>query len=227
MNELNAAPGTQFLLIRHGETQWNLDGRVQGHKDVALTPRGEEQARRLADWLAHEQLDALYSSDLLRARRTAEIIAAARPETPAEIRIDPRVREAGMGVFEGMTAQEMAASEHAAAYRAWREDALRNRPPGGETLEDLLRRCMAAVREMVEGHPGQSIAIVAHGGPVRAMTCGSLGLPMEIYPKLRVENASVARILFSEKGPILAGFNDVGHLKTASLAPRHVGWEEK
>jgi probable phosphoglycerate mutase len=217
---ITAAPGTLVLLIRHGETQWNLDQRIQGHHDVELTERGVQQAIRLREALGDEPLAAVYTSDLLRAKRTAEILAEGR----APLIDEPRLREARFGLFETLTSAE-AAERYPEAFHAWRSDAVRNRPPGGETLEDLGARCMAALRERVPAHPAQAIAIVAHGGPVRVMVCGLLGLPLDVYPKLRVENASVARILFTSRGAILAGFNDVSHLKAS--APGHTGWEEK
>lgn len=216
-------PGTQVLLIRHGETQWNLDNRIQGHHDVPLTPRGEEQARRLGECLRAEPLDAVYTSDLKRSHRTAELVAEGRD---VEVRSEPRLREARFGVFEGLTAAEVAAA-YPEAYHLWRTDAIRHRPPGGETLEDLSERCMAALREHLPKHPGQTVAVVAHGGPVRIMLVGLLGLSLEIYPKIRVENTSVSRVLFTARGPILAGANDVSHLRASQAAPSHNGWEEK
>jgi phosphoserine phosphatase len=210
------------LLVRHGETQWNLDQRVQGHHDVPLTARGVEQARRLEAWLREEPLDAVYTSDLQRSRITAEIVAGAR----APVLDEPRLREARFGVFEGLTSLEIEAA-YPEAYHAWRSDAVRNRPPGGETLEDLQQRCMAALADHLPKHPGRTVAVVAHGGPVRVMVCGLLGLPMAIYPRLRVENTSVSRLLFSSRGPILAGFNDTGHLRASLTQPDHTGWEEK
>jgi broad specificity phosphatase PhoE len=222
MGEVLAEPGTRLLLIRHGETQWNADQRVQGHLDVPLSAQGVEQSRRLAAWLADEPLDAVYTSDLQRAHVTAEVVTAARrPVWP-----DARFREARFGGFEGLTAAECAAS-FPEEYAAWRADAVRNRPPGGETLEDLRDRCMEALREHLPKHPRQTVAVFAHGGPIRAMVCGVLGFSLEIYPKLRVENTSIARILFTERGPILAALNETGHLKASAAAPGHVGWEER
>lgn len=222
MEEVFAEPGTLLLLIRHGETQWNVDHRVQGHLDIALTERGVEQAFRLRAALAEEAVHAVYTSDLQRARVTAEVIAG--NERP--LHVEPRFRESCFGTFEGLTGPECEA-RFPAEYHSWRSDSVRHRPPGGETLEDLRERCMAALREHLPKHGGQTVAVVAHGGPVRAMVCGVLGLPLEIYPKIRVENTSVARLLFTARGPILAGLNDVCHLKASPHAPAHAGWEEK
>jgi broad specificity phosphatase PhoE len=219
---MTAASGTTLLLIRHGETQWNLDNRVQGHLDVPLTEKGRVQARLLASWLASEPLAAVYSSDLCRASETAEIIAGDR----AALFLEPRLREAAFGEFQGLTTPEIK-DRFPEAYAAWRHDAVRNRPPGGETLEDLGDRCLAALRDMVERHPGETVAVVAHGGPIRVMVCGVLGLGLEVYPKLRVENTSLSRLLFTSRGSVLAGFNETSHLRDSEAILEHSGWEEK
>ena len=218
-NQIEA--GTQLWLVRHGETEWNRDGRVQGHLDVPLSERGIEQARTLARWLAEEPIAAVYTSDLQRARHTAEIIAGGR----LPLHVEARFREAAFGEFQGLTGAE-AEARFPGAYAAWRRDAVRNRPPGGETLEDLLARCVAAAGEILPRHQGQTIVVVAHGGPIRATVCGVLGFSLEVYPKLRVENTSIARIAFTRNGPVLAGLNDTGHLQATSRLAA-ADWEEK
>lgn len=222
MSNLNVAPGTQLWLIRHGETQWNADQRIQGHLDVPLSARGLEQTRQLVEWLAEEQLDAIYSSDLQRARVTADLLAKGR----LPIMDDPRLREAHFGAFEGLTRPECQAA-FPEAFEAWRTDSIRHRPPQGETLEALRDRCLASLAEHLPKHPGQVVAVVCHGGPIRALVCGLLHLSLEVSPNLRVENTSVTRFLFTQRGPMLTGFNDVAHLRTSAAAPAHTGWEEK
>jgi broad specificity phosphatase PhoE len=215
-------PGTLLLLIRHGETQWNVDQRAQGHIDVGLSERGLEQARRLRAALAEEPLDAVYSSDLQRASVTAEVMAAGR----VSVITDARLREAHFGKFEGLTATEIEAT-YPEEFRAWRADSIRNRPIGGETIEELQARCMEALLEILPRHPGQCVAVVAHGGPIRAMVCGLVDLPLTFYPKIRVENTGIARVLFTDRGAILAGLNDICHLRSSETHPAHSGWEEK
>ena len=215
-------PVTQVVLVRHGETEWNRDQRVQGHLDVPLSERGVEQAERLAAWIKDEPTDAVLTSDLQRARVTAEILAAGR----VPVLLEARLREGRFGLFEGLTGAEARAS-YPEEYRAWREDAIRHRPPGGETLEDLQRRCMEALAERLPAYPGETVLVVAHGGPIRVMVCGLLELPMSVYPRLRVENTAVTRILFTERGAILAGFNETAHLRASEAMQQHAGWEEK
>jgi broad specificity phosphatase PhoE len=219
---LDAAPGTRLLLVRHGETQWNLDQRVQGHHDVPLTERGIQQAQRLAAWLSDEPLEAIYSSDLIRARATAEVLADER----LPVNTDARFREGGFGLFEGLTTTEIQ-DRYPEEFRLWREGAVDHRPPGGETLEALRERCVAGARDALANHGGQTIMIVAHGGPVRVMVCGLLGLDIRHYPQIRVENTSVTRIYYTQRGPILASLNEVGHLHASAAIAQHTGWEEK
>lgn len=221
MDDLELEPGTRLLLIRHGETEWNRDQRIQGHLDVGLSERGMEQARRLAPLLAEELPPVIHSSDLRRAYDTALILAGGR----AEVVADPRFREAHLGVFQGLTAAEIEAA-YPDEYRAWRSHSATNRPPGGETLDELSRRCSAALREAL-GRGGRAVVVVAHGGPVRMMACDLLGLPASAYARLRVENTAVATFLYRPGGFMLAGWNDVSHLRDSSVVPGHSGWEER
>ena len=239
---VEAEPGTVVLLVRHGETQWNREQRIQGHLDVPLTERGVEQARRLAAWLSEEPPDVILSSDLQRSRVTAETLARAwsaegdgqvgqvgrvgQVERQPQILLDVRLREASFGEWQGLSLVEIE-ERWPEQFEAWRSDALRHRPPGGETIEDLQARCMASLAEELPCYPRKRIAVVSHGGPIRAMVCGLLELPLSVYPRLRVENTAVTRILFSPRGTVLAGFNDVSHLKESAAAPAHTGWEEK
>lgn len=217
-----AAPGTRLLLVRHGETQWNLDQRVQGHHDVPLTERGIEQAQRLAFWLSQEPIPAIYSSDLQRARVTAEVLAQGK----IPVTTDARFREGSFGLFEGLTTTEIR-DRYPEEFRLWRESAVEHRPPGGETLEDLQERCVAGARDALARHGGETLMIVAHGGPVRVLVCGLLGMEMRHYPQIRVENTAVTRIYYTPRGPILAALNEVGHLHASAAIAQHTGWEEK
>jgi probable phosphoglycerate mutase len=214
--------GVELVLIRHGETEWNRDQRIQGHLDIALSRRGEEQARLLLAALEAERPPVLFTSDLGRAAETAAILAQGQ----AEVILDSRLREANLGAFQGKNAAEIEA-EFPEAYHAWRRDSARNRPPGGETLVDLRERCMAGLRDALGRRSERTVWVVAHGGPIRVMACGLLGLPLEAYGRLRVENTAVARFLYRPAGFMLAGWNDISHLKASTALPGHSGWEER
>ena len=200
---------TRLLLIRHGETAWNAEGRIQGQLDPPLSDRGKRQAALLAERLAREEIAAVYSSDLGRARATAEVMAAAL-RLPVELA--PGLREAHFGQWQGLTGAEIR-MEYPEEYRLWREDSLAHRPPCGERIEALQERSLAAADEILEAHVGQSVAVVAHGGPIRCLVCGLLELPLALYPRLRVDNGGITRIWVGERGPVLASFNDTCHLE--------------
>jgi len=136
-----------LLLIRHGETDWNAEHRWQGHADVPLNARGREQAKALAEELAPEGVDAIYASDLSRARDTAEIVGA-RLGVP--VVVDPDLREIDVGSREGLTGEEVG-----------------DRPWDGEAHENHGDRILRAVRTIAERHPGGRVAVVSHGGSLR------------------------------------------------------------
>jgi broad specificity phosphatase PhoE len=138
-----------LLLIRHGETDWNAEHRWQGHADVPLNARGREQAKALAEELAPAGVDAIYASDLSRARDTAEIVGE-RLGVP--VVLDPDLREIDVGSREGLTGEEVG-----------------DRPWDGELHETHGERILRAVREIAERHPGQRVAVVSHGGSLRRM----------------------------------------------------------
>jgi 2,3-bisphosphoglycerate-dependent phosphoglycerate mutase len=203
-------PGTELILVRHGETAWNSGHRIQGHTDVPLSERGRAQAARLAPRLAREPIRACFASDLSRAVQTAEP-AAARLGLP--VATSPAFREADYGSWEGLTADEIAA-RFPAEYALWRRDSARHRPPDGESLEALQSRVMTALAELLLDHGGETVCVVAHGGSVRAAVCGLLRLPIDVWRSLRADNTGVSRIAFTPLGPQLVLYNDTAHLLT-------------
>jgi broad specificity phosphatase PhoE len=148
---------THFLLARHGETDWNREHRVQGHTDVPLNERGLGQARALADSLSAIPLEAVYSSDLARARVTAE--AVARPHF-LEVVIERALREKSFGSWEGLTDVEIAARF---------PDAVRGRWGDGETTEQVAERAITAIERIRARHADGPVLVVSHGGPLRAI----------------------------------------------------------
>lgn len=206
------APNTDLILIRHGETEWNSGHRVQGHTDVPLSERGRLQAARLAPRLEREPIDAFYASDLSRAIDTAEPAATPRG---LSIRCSPAFREAHYGAWEGLTVGEIEA-RYPEEYGLWRRDSARYRPPDGESLEELMTRVRIGLVEVLERHPGETVCLVAHGGSVRAAVCSVLGLPIDVWRSLRTDNTGITCIHFSNLGPQLTLFNDIGHLEGLS-----------
>jgi 2,3-bisphosphoglycerate-dependent phosphoglycerate mutase len=153
---------TELLLVRHGETDWNRDQRFQGHADPPLNERGREQARTIAEELARERLDAVYASDLARARETAEIVAA-RLGVP--VTVEPALREIDVGEWQGLTWAEIDERDPQ-ARRRWDEQG--HGWERGESYEQLTERVVAALRRIAADHPGERVLVVGHGGTTRA-----------------------------------------------------------
>ncbi len=200
---------THVLLARHGETEWNASGRVQGHTNSPLSPRGQEQAAALASRLAHTQLDAVYSSDLTRAQDTASAIAAPHGLT---VQIDPRLREKSFGAWEGLTASEIEAGWPDAWQRYHVLHALEETPPGGEDWPAVQERMLAFLHDALRAHPAQTVLIVGHGGSLRTILLFALDAPLSHLRRLHLDNASLSRVHFAkDRPPRLLLLNDTSH----------------
>lgn len=204
---------TRLLAIRHGETAWNRETRIQGHLDIPLNSRGLAQAQRLGLALQDEAIDVIYSSDLTRARQTAEAVAA---RTGAPLRLDARLRERCFGLFEGRTWTEIAARWPEQSER-WRRRDLDFAAEGGETLNDFYRRCVSVVEELAQAHPGQTVAVVAHGGVMDCLYRAGSRLPLHAARSWTLGNATINRLLYSAEGLSLVGWNDDLHLEGVGL----------
>lgn len=159
------AHGSELILIRHAQSQWNAVGRWQGHADPALTPLGHEQADALASEFAGERVHRIYSSDLLRARQTAEALAA---RLALDFEVDPTFRELDVGCWSGLTRDEIEARDPAllAAFETGDPSV---RPGDGETRAELRQRARDRVALLAAEHPGERIAVVTHLGFIRAL----------------------------------------------------------
>jgi broad specificity phosphatase PhoE len=204
-------PPTRLLLVRHGETEYNVERRFQGQRDSPLTERGRWQAARLGERLRAVPLDAVYSSDLPRTLATAEATVAGRDLT---IQAVPAFREGHFGEYEGLTFAEIAARYGEAATR-WAADPVALAPPGGETLAVLHERVAAFVGSVVAAHPGATVLLVGHGGSVRAAVMEALGLDRRHFRRLRMDNTSLSIIESDGAVETLHLFNDTSHLLDA------------
>ncbi len=164
----------RLLLVRHGQTDWNLEGRYQGASEVPLNATGREQAERVAAELATRRIDAVYCSPLGRSLDTAWAIARRHGLEP---RIDPRLREIDLGEWEGMLASRIA-EEYPELHRRWLEDPRPVCPPGGETIREVHDRVISAVEEMVAKHHGATLCVVTHKTAVVVIRCHFLGLDL-------------------------------------------------
>lgn len=202
---------TRILAIRHGETAWNVDTRIQGQLDVPLNDKGRWQAGRLAGALADEGITAIYSSDLQRAWQTAQPLAEATGLAP---RPEPRLRERAFGVFEGLTWAEIE-RDHPEASERWRRRDPAFGPDGGERLADFYARCVEAVTTLAQRHPGEVLALVAHGGVLDCLYRASARVELNAPRTWQLGNASVNRLLYTAQGLMMVGWADTGHLDGA------------
>jgi probable phosphoglycerate mutase len=201
---------TQLLVIRHGETAWNAEHRIQGHLDIPLSATGMRQAGLLADRLANERVHAVYSSELARAWLTAEPLAArlGLPVIP-----ESRLRERSFGVFEGLTLDEIAA-QHPEAFRLWRARDPGWAMDGGETGQQLIDRVLEALHDIADRHRGETVAIVTHGGVLDVAYRAARALDWDAPREHQMLNASINRLRVTFSPPALAmvDWGDVAHL---------------
>jgi broad specificity phosphatase PhoE len=186
---------TIILIARHGQSDWNATKRWQGHADRPLTQKGRGQAEALAARLAHIDLDAIYSSDLGRARDTAAVVADSQG---LDVRIEPDLREVDVGSWSGLTRAE-AEERFPEGFARWQQGY-----PGwedGESYEAMTDRVIAAVKRIAAEHPDERVLVVSHGGPIRALHAEALGLDVHAYRRLRpVEpNARLSAVCFVER----------------------------
>ncbi|WP_020655850.1 histidine phosphatase family protein [Massilia niastensis] len=216
---ISSAPAgaTTILLIRHGETAWNAERRLQGHLDIALNAEGERQAAALGEALAGERIDLVVSSDLMRARQTA---AAIQGRSGQGMALDPALRERCYGGFEGLLYSEIAA-RFPREFAEWQaRNVYAELPPGtnqGETFRQFYERVMGAVMGHARLHPGKTLALVAHGGVLECAYRAALGLPLETPRDFKVHNASINRFVVEKEGLRLLSWGEVDHLRLAAL----------
>jgi probable phosphoglycerate mutase len=207
---------TRIIAIRHGETAWNVDTRLQGHLDIALNAKGLWQADQVARALAGEAIEAIYTSDLLRAWHTARAIAQST-EAPLVARQD--LRERCFGSFEGKTYAELEAQWPEASLR-WRKREPDWAPPGGESLLALRQRINRTVAALARQHLGGQIVLVAHGGVMDVLYRLATGQDLQAPRTWQLGNAAINRLLWTADGLTLVGWGDTGHLEEATLDER-------
>jgi len=212
----------KLLLVRHGLTDWNNDGRFQGQTDVPLNPSGGRQAQALGGRLAEEPLDVIFTSDLTRAVETAKAISA---HHTCPVMIDPRLREIGFGKWEGQTYAEIARDDPE-TLRAWETHAPQASGPGGETLAQLAGRIQSFLDDLGKTAADKTVLIVSHGGALQVMLCLLLGLPPTHYWQFRLSQASLSEVAFSPAGAVLHHLNDACHLETLALRETRFGIPE-
>jgi probable phosphoglycerate mutase len=200
---------TRLLVIRHGRTAWNADGRIQGQQDIPLDEIGRWQADRLVAALAHENLQAICSSDLQRAAQTAQPLGRHFGMAPV---LDAGLRERSFGDFEGLSFAQIEQRWPEAAAR-WRRRDPDYQPGGGESLRVFRQRTLSAVMRLAQVHAGGCIVLVTHGGVLDTLYREANGLPFETPRDWEVANAGINRLLCTGEGLALQAWADVAHLQ--------------
>lgn len=183
---------TKLFLIRHGETIWNIERRYQGQKDSPLSEEGIRQGQITGRFLAERKVDAVYSSDLSRAVKTAEAIAHHHGLTPE---LDPRIREMSFGVWEGMTRDEIKQTFPDVFYARYK-DSMNTRIPGGELPHEVVERFQGFLNELVKTHQNETVVVVSHGGSLRFVIASLLHIPLEKSYCLHLSNAGISELLY-------------------------------
>ena len=206
----------ELLVIRHGETAWNAEKRLQGHLDIGLNALGLQQAAALGQALRDVRLDAIISSDLQRARQTAEAIAA---HHRMAVTTDVGLRERCFGAFEGLLYGELE-SRHPSAYRSWMARELDSRYPSGinqaETLREFSARALAAIDRLATGSP-RRIALVTHGGVLECAYRSATGTSLRLARDFDILNASVNRLRWTPDDMQILDWGNVSHLNLAGM----------
>ena len=204
---------TRIIAIRHGETSWNVDTRIQGHLDIPLSANGRWQAERLAGALKEEPLAAIYASDLTRAWETAQYVGRAQGIAVTK---EIGLRERGFGDFEGKTFAEIEVLLPEQSMR-WRKRDPEFSPAGGESLVTLRSRVISAAQLLAALHPGELIAMVGHGGVMDVLYRAATRLDIQAPRTWALANAAINRLLWTPEGFSLVGWADTHHLDDDSL----------
>lgn len=199
----------KLILVRHGETDWNRDNRVQGHSDIGLNERGKEQARCLASQLKDETVTAIYSSPLRRAWETASTIAEFH-QVP--LQVEPDLAELDVGEMDGLTFEEMR-SKYGDILREWVRDAGPVKMPNGESLEELQERAWTAIQRMLQRHAEGTVIVISHNFTINTIICRAIALALCDFRKLGLSVASISVLDLTERGGArLVLLNDTCHL---------------
>jgi probable phosphoglycerate mutase len=200
---------TKLILIRHGETDWNASGRLQGHRPVSLNERGHKQARAIANRLKTSTFHALYSSDLKRTLQTAEAIVGC---SPCPIQTDPRLREWDLGILSGLSHAE-AEAQHPQAYTIYKFNRVNESIPNGESIHSRFTRVTACLEELSSRHPHQTLVIVTHGGPLADCYRRTTHLSLDEPVGVELYNAGLNLITIDSGAWSLDTWGDIDHLK--------------
>ncbi|MEG1312341.1 MAG: histidine phosphatase family protein [Romboutsia sp.] len=198
-----------FYIVRHGQTNWNILGKTQGHENSDLTENGEKQAKELSEVMIDYPIDYIYSSDLGRAVQTAQIISN---KLGLNIIKTPALREMGFGIWEGLLIKEIK-QNHASTYDVWRNQPHLVDIEGGETLHVIKERTDNFIKEINDKYDNKHILLVSHSVTVRAMLLSFIGSPMENIYRIKQDNTALNIVECRDYGPVVVKMNDTSHIK--------------
>ena len=198
-----------FYIVRHGQTNWNILGKTQGHGNSDLTPKGENQALELSKAIKEYPIDYIYSSDLGRAVQTAEIIGST---IGVDVIQTPSLREMGFGDWEGLLIEEIK-KDHAKTYETWRNQPHLVNIPNGETLHIIKDRVDAFIKELNEKYDNKHILLVSHSVTVRVMLLSFLNSGVENIYRIKQDNTALNVVECRDYGPVVIKMNDTSHIK--------------
>ena len=199
---------TEIILIRHGETEWNSQQRMQGHSNSDLSSVGQAQIQALGQWMKNVPFNQIYSSDSLRAKQTAEAITQFSGH---KLKIDLRLREKNLGVFEGLTSEE-ASERHPEVFRLFKTAGSKYVIDEGESTQQLQDRALEIIDEIRIKHMEERVLLVTHGGFIRVVMKHSLGLSLETPTRFLIRNTGVFSLVWKDKWIVLQ-MGGVSHLE--------------
>ena len=199
---------TEIILIRHGETEWNSQKRMQGHSNSDLSEVGMGQIQALGELMKNVSFDHIYSSDSLRTRETAEAITQYSGHT---LQFDQRIREKNLGVFEGLTSTE-AKERHPEIYRLFKTAGANYVIDEGESTQQLLERALEFIEEIRLRHPQERVVMVTHGGVVRVLMKHALGLSIDAPTRFIIKNTGIFGLIWNENW-LVTQMGGVSHLE--------------
>jgi probable phosphoglycerate mutase len=203
---------TRLLLVRHGQSTWNEQGRIQGQLDPPLSELGHEQARMLAERLSGGTFAGFYTSDLSRTAETAAAIGEVIGLPPVA---RPQLREVGLGAWEGMTAAEVA-EQYPAEWERWRAMPSWDSVPEAEGSARFETRVRGAIADLFEHHPHGDVLVVTHGGVIQVALGDVVGRTGSALEPFVIDNCSLSTIVRGPRRTVITGVNDVSHLATAN-----------
>jgi alpha-ribazole phosphatase len=205
---------TELILVRHGETEWNIGNIFRGRSDIELNETGLRQAELLAEYLSSTKIDAVYSSPLKRALKTAEILASYHN---LQVNIAPGLTDFNFGKWQGLSHQEVKDS-YPELYAKWINHPDQVKMPEGESLDDVKKRAMKVVTQVTTKHEG-SVVLVSHRVVNKVLICTLLGLDNSHFWNIKLDIGGITTFTYENQRFILTKHNDTSYLKSTEKTP--------